>query len=204
MIYIIADTHGDFSSFSKKQIRHLGEGDHLIIAGDFGFLWDNNEREHKLIKKIGMKKHTTIFIQGDNDRAELYRELPEGEVCGGRMKNLFGNLWLACPGVFEIEGHKLLLCGQPDGSEEEQFISALLSSEEIKNTSFDGIVTYEPPVSVGEFLMGEYDTGDQGYIFERAKQELDFKCWYFGKLHQNKIITSKYCAVFDEPQLIDR
>lgn len=43
MIYVTGDIHGDFSRFEEKELKKLKEGDVLLICGDFGFLWDNND-----------------------------------------------------------------------------------------------------------------------------------------------------------------
>ncbi len=202
MIYVIADTHGDTEVLANKLIKHLKEEDHLIIAGDFGFLWENTEKEHKVIRKLGMKKHTTIFIPGENDNISLYKELAAEDAFGGRAANLFGNLWMAFPGIFEIEGKKLLLCGEPADDAQESMINELFRSDETKALQLDAVITFEPPVSLGGFVMGEYEAGKLGYLFDSVKTEIDFKKWYFGKLHKNMMISQKYCAVFDEPHQV--
>lgn len=40
-------------------------------------------------------------------------------------------------------------------------------------------------------------------FFDELKTETEFKMWFFGKLHRNKIIPPKYAAVFDEPYIIE-
>ena len=51
MIYITGDTHGDISCFKNPKLNKLGEKDILIVCGDFGFIWnpqDKNERKNEL------------------------------------------------------------------------------------------------------------------------------------------------------------
>lgn len=39
MLYLTGDTHGDYRRFERKEIRHLKQGDVLVVCGDFGFVW---------------------------------------------------------------------------------------------------------------------------------------------------------------------
>ena len=44
MIYITGDTHGEMSRFNSKlhmKLSNLKKDDFLIVAGDFGFIWDD-------------------------------------------------------------------------------------------------------------------------------------------------------------------
>ena len=51
MIYITGDTHADFSRFTKRQRCRLPfeltEKDIVIVCGDFGLLWERNDRTLK-------------------------------------------------------------------------------------------------------------------------------------------------------------
>lgn len=61
MICITGDMHGDLSRFNDKKIKALKKNDILIICGDFGFLWDNTEKEKRILKAIGKKKILHAF-----------------------------------------------------------------------------------------------------------------------------------------------
>lgn len=46
-IYITGDTHGDFQRFGSKyfpQQKEMSRGDYVVIAGDFGGLWDGTRK----------------------------------------------------------------------------------------------------------------------------------------------------------------
>ena len=51
MIYITGDTHADFSRFTKRQRCRLPfeltEKDIVIVCGDFGLLWERNDKTLK-------------------------------------------------------------------------------------------------------------------------------------------------------------
>ena len=202
MIYVASDTHGDMSVFSSKAFRSLKAEDTLIIAGDFGFLWEDNDRERKALKKIGARKHRTVFSLGENDAPALYEAFPEAEIDGNRVLCLGGNLFMAAEGIYEAEGKKLLLCGNGvdrTEDEEEEYLKRVLSAAD---NEVYGVITYEPPFSVGEFLCGEYESGKLGFLFDRLKGNFKFEKWYFGRLHKDVRIPGKYRAVFDVPQII--
>ena len=46
-IYITGDTHGDFQRFGSKyfpQQKEMSREDYVVIAGDFGGLWDGSQK----------------------------------------------------------------------------------------------------------------------------------------------------------------
>ncbi|MBQ7990390.1 MAG: hypothetical protein IJ251_05010 [Oscillospiraceae bacterium] len=194
-----ADTHGDMSAFSHKKIRSLKADENLFILGDFGFLWENSEKEHKELRKIGLRRHRTFFIPGANDDLSLYRDIPEEDMFGGRARCIYGNLFLLSPGVYSFEGRKLLICGTPNADDADK-TEDLVTDELLLNAmEVDMVLTHEPPASIGAFLKGTETSASMGYFFDTVRQKLKFSAWYFGMLHMNKIIPPKYHAVFDEP-----
>jgi len=44
MICITGDIHGDIDRFEHKAIKKLKKGDTLIVCGDFGFMWDGEQK----------------------------------------------------------------------------------------------------------------------------------------------------------------
>ena len=62
MIYVTGDTHGDITRFKSPEMKKVGRGDTLIIAGDFGFLWDNSKQEAAALKKLADKNFTIAFL----------------------------------------------------------------------------------------------------------------------------------------------
>lgn len=225
MICVIGDTHGDYSRFSHKKIKALGRGDYLIICGDFGFVWDGSEKEKAVLKKIGAKKYTTLFLPGSHDNYDLLEEYPEIDFMGGRARSISGQLYmLVSGGIFDLDGINAYVFGGGQAAdidvrienntwwEQELPDEALLESgrkrlEEANNT-VDYIFTHEPPASIAEFLQTGTPTvlpmSRLNICFDNMKGDITFKMWFFGKLHKNKLIPPKYAAVFDEPYIIER
>ena len=202
MICVVADTHGDMGAFSHKMIRSLKRGDTLIVLGDFGFLWDDSPKEHQILKKIGARHHTTLFVTGYNDNAKLYESFPEDDFFGGKARRISGELYLLSGGIYEIEGKRILISGSPADEESTEALTDRLTDELLlRAMEVDYVMTHEPPSSVGEFLTGEKDIGTLGAFYDDVKAKLKFRMWYFGKLHRTKLIPPKYMAVFEPAEV---
>ena len=53
-IYITGDTHGDFQRFGSKyfpQQKEMSREDYVVIAGDFGVLWDETPESAVTVKQ---------------------------------------------------------------------------------------------------------------------------------------------------------
>ncbi len=218
MICVIGDTHGDYSRFSHKSIKKLGNGDFLIVCGDFGFVWDGSAKEKGILKKIGSKRYTTLFLAGCHDNYGLLEQYGESDFLGGRARNISGRLYMLSSGsVFDLNGTRIFAFGGGyDASGDDPFTENGSITDEQRNAAenalrihggeVDYVFTHEPPQSIGEFLeMGSgkiSETGAFGIFFDGLKSSIKFKMWFFGKLHKNKLIPPKYAAVFDEPYII--
>lgn len=223
MICVIGDTHGDYSRFSHKKIRTLKKGDYLIICGDFGFVWDGSDKEKALVKKIGAKPYTTLFVTGSHDNYDILYSLPEAPFMGGMARNLCGNLYMLSSGyIYNIEGHSFFAFGGGLPSEidvdmdntswweeelpDERMVDIGRECLRQNGDKADFIITHEPPASIAEFLDTRsgavIPSSRLGIYFEQLKGEISFNRWYFGKLHKNKLIPPRYSAVFDEPVII--
>lgn len=224
MICVMGDTHGDYSRFSHKTIKRLKKGDFLVICGDFGFVWDGSDKEKAVLKKIGGKRFTTLFLAGSHDNYELLEAYPETELLGGRARNICGNLYMLSSGeVFDIDGKKSFVFGGGQASDidahiendtwweqelpDEKKLEEGRAKLSLLGDTVDYIFTHEPPASIAEFLdmrnQHSLPMSRLNIYFDRLKGEIKFKLWFFGKLHKNKLIPPKYAAVFDEPYVIE-
>lgn len=214
MIYITGDIHGDFSRFKDPKLRKLGANDALIICGDFGFIWNGSKKENKLLKKIGKRKYNVLFVEGTHENYDLLEEYETSEWCGGKTRLICGNLRQLMRGqVYDIAGKKVFTFGggqtddisdveegvnwwkreMPDDSEFEEGVENL----EKADNKVDFAVTYEPPSEMQDFLTGSGEKNRINSYLSEIMGKIDVKCWYFGKLHLNKKVSSKYHAVYD-------
>lgn len=214
MIYITGDVHGDFSRFKNPMLRKLGKNDALIICGDFGFIWNGSPKENKILKKIGKLKYNVLFVEGSHENYDLLEEYETSEWCGGKTRLISGKLRQLMRGqVFEIAEKTVFTFGggQTDDisdleegsnwwrrevpSEEEQH-EGIENLEKVDN-KVDFVVTYEPPSRMQDFLTGGGEKNHINVYLSEIFDKIDFKGWFFGKLHLNKKIPPKYYAVYD-------
>ena len=87
-IYITGDTHGDFQRFGSKyfpQQKEMSWEDYVVIAGDFGGLWDGSQKDQYWLDWLNKKPFTTLFVDGNHENFDLLNTLPEKEWNGGRV-----------------------------------------------------------------------------------------------------------------------
>jgi len=217
MILVTGDIHGDVKRFSDKRIKKLRKGDTLLICGDLGLIWDGSEKEKRVLKRLGKRKYNILFVEGAHENFDELEKYPTDEWNGGTVRVISGNLrQLIRGGVFSVEGKRVFAFG--GGSGEENGGKApcgeaaaaryeLASGEELavsdRNLAecgnvVDYVVTYEPPVTMAEFLDQRVKATDTvGVYLDRKRGELKFTQWFFGKHHMNKQIPPKFTALFD-------
>ncbi len=217
MIYVTGDTHGDAARLSTQTLRPLKENDTLIICGDFGFLWNGDKKEEKILRELGSRKYNICFLDGTHENFDLLREAPKVPWKHGTAQVIYGNLRRLMRGeIYHIEGQKIFTMGggeSPDmemragterwsreemPSREELFHG--LENIEKANFAVDLILTHEPPLKTKEFLS--MDTGTQIRVsalntyFDEIGKICRYKKWYFGSLHLDKVISRSHTAVF--------
>lgn len=87
-IYITGDSHGDFQRFGSKyfpQQKEMSWEDYVVIAGDFGGLWDGSQKDQYWLDWLNKKPFTTLFVDGNHENFDLLNTLPEKEWNGGRV-----------------------------------------------------------------------------------------------------------------------
>ncbi|MCH5196363.1 MAG: metallophosphoesterase [Oscillospiraceae bacterium] len=214
MIYITGDTHGDFSRFKDPKLRKLGKNDALIICGDFGFIWDGSPNEAKLLKKIGKLRYNVLFVEGSHENYDLLEKYEVSEWNGGKTRLISGKLRQLMRGqVYEIAEKTVFAFGggrSDDSADLDEgrnwWRREIPSDDEFKagtenlekaGYKVDFVVTYEPPARMQEFLVGSDGKNHINVYFSEIFEKLDFKGWFFGKLHLNKTVPPKYYAVYD-------
>ena len=220
MIYITGDTHADITRFKNPVLRKLKKNDALIICGDFGFIWDGSPKEKKLLKKIGKLPYNVLFVEGSHENYDLLEEYEISEWCGGKTRQISGRLRQLLRGqVYEIAEKTVFAFGggQSDdiydleeGSNwwkreipsEEELAQGLENLEKAGN-KVDFIVTYEPPAKMQDFLLGNGERNHINTYLSKIYDTVEFKGWFFGKLHMHKLVPPKYHAVYDGIDIAD-
>lgn len=219
MVYITGDMHGDEDRLYDKNMRKLKEGDILIICGDFGFIWSGDEKEKKLLDYLGSRKYTVCFLDGTHENYNLLSKYRETVWKGGRVHRICGNLFHMCRGqIFNIEGLRYFTFGGGESPDKELrtehetwWRDELPSTEEMAagaeaidevGCEVDVILTHEPPTLVKSSILLRLGQADRinklnGYLDE-INRSCKFKRWYFGSVHEDRVITPRHIAVFNE------
>lgn len=220
MIYITGDMHADFTRFKNPVLRKLKKNDALIICGDFGFIWDGSQKEKKLLKKIGKLPYNVLFVEGTHENFDLLEQYEVSEWCGGKTRQISGRLRQLMRGqVYEIAEKTVFAFGggQTDDIYELQEGSnwwerEIPSDEELAEgmenlkkagNRADFVVTYEPPAKMQDFLIGSGERNHINTYLNKIYENVEFKGWFFGKLHLNKLVPPKYHAVYDNIVIAD-
>lgn len=215
MIFVTGDTHGDITRFRDFKLRKLKRNDNLIICGDFGFVWDGSKQEQAMIKKLSDLRYNILFIDGCHENFDMLEKFPVQEWNGGKVHFISNNIIHLMRGqVYNIDGKKVFTMG--GGRSQDMDIkreagtwyeNEIPSSAEIREGIFnlekndnkvDYIITHEPPGFIkncfNEYTMERLEADK---FFENVIEKCQFKGWYFGKCHINKVIPQNFYALFD-------
>jgi hypothetical protein len=213
MIYITGDTHGERGRLSRGRLRGLRKQDVLIICGDFGFIWNGGKRETSYLKRLGRRRYRICFIDGVHENFELLSKYPLVDCCGGKARVIYKRLTFLQKGeVYDFDGETVLAYGggalgadnlaqqaAESGEPTAEDLAAARLNLEAHGNAVDYVVSYEPPGRIADFLQEKTAVfGTVSAHLDKIAERLTFKRWFFGCMHKNKMVTSKYMAVYDK------
>lgn len=215
MIFATGDMHGDYKKL-KMATSRLKKNDYLLIAGDFGFIWNNGKAEKKLLARIGKSRCRICFVDGSNENHELLAALPLSDFCGAQAANVSGNLWYLRRGeIYTIEDKKIFAFGGaksddieakqaygnwyegelPDEADFQRGIDSLAAND----FTVDYILTHEPTASMLASMEAGYIDCDNSQIYlDEVAKRTKYSMWVFGRLHRDRKVTYKVTAVFSD------
>ena len=211
--------HGEEERLYSRSMKKLSEGDTLIVCGDFGFVWDGSAKEKKILEYLGSRKYNVCFIDGTHENFDLLEKCRMTVWNGGKVHRVSGNLFHMMRGqIFTIEGYRIFTFGGGESTDREMRTEHVSWWKEEMPTpaeleegakaidevdcDVDFIITHEPPSIVKSTMLlraGETDSVNKlnGY-FEQLNRVCKFKHWYFGSMHEDRIITNVHTAVFED------
>lgn len=221
MIYITGDTHGqhDFAKLTGfvRQHRGLTKKDFLIVAGDFGGVWDAKTLERDL-RPYEELPCTVLFVDGNHENFDLLDAYPVEEWQGGKVHFVKPTVIHLMRGqVFEIEGKTFFTFGGATSIDRDMrrehigwWKREMPSFEELDegianlkryNNTVDYIVTHScdekalwyPPLRTRIFQMGVYPENQMLSNFEDI---VTYKHWYFGHYHMDGDLTDKKTVLY--------
>lgn len=232
MIFITGDTHGGHGYFGENDLTiklnskafdpsGLTKNDYVIITGDFGLLFSNNENdpeEKHWLKWLEEKPWTTLFIDGNHENHLRLYDLPSVDMFGDKVGKVSESIYHLKRGrVYTIDGEKFFTMGGarshdiesrklfidywpaelPNNAEEKLGLENL----EKHNWTVDYIITHAAPQSI----VNLFDTDDyycasnytKTYL-ELLRTQVKYKMWYFGHYHDDEIKGPNYRCVYHE------
>lgn len=88
MVYATGDTHGNFLRFTPEYFprqKRLTAENYVIICGDFGGVWDGNEKSEAQLDWLNTLPFTTLFIDGNHENFDLLSQYPVTQWNGGKV-----------------------------------------------------------------------------------------------------------------------
>lgn len=116
MFYVTGDTHGEFARFTKKSrwrtVCKPGEGDYLIVCGDFGLLWSKGDELQYNLDWMSRLPFTILWVQGNHENYDMIAGYPIEFWNGGKVRKILDNIILLERGqVFVIDGKTFFTFG---------------------------------------------------------------------------------------------
>ncbi len=218
MICITGDLHGDINRFSETFIPNeasLTENDYLIICGDFGFIFANDDEENEWLDVLEKKPYNILWVDGNHENFDVINKYPVEIWNGGKVHRIRRNILHLMRGqIFIIEDKTFFTMGgaysidkymRKEGiswwpqeiPNEEEYKEATRTLLMYKN-KIDYIITHTAPREIVR-RMGYYpDAHDMeltGFL-EWVMYECDFKHWYFGHWHEDKDVGDDFTALY--------
>ena len=217
-VYITGDLHGDFARLNKivkKEIRTSSKSDVLIVLGDSGFNYYENDYDRDF-KRLAQELPITIFcIHGNHEQRPS--EIPsyhETEFLGGKVwaELNYPNILFAKDGeIYDFNGKSTIVIGGAYSVDKyyrlirgAKWWSNEQPSEKIKeyveqqldniNWNVDYVLSHTGPKKyepVEFFLpMVDQDAVDKTTEewLDNIEEKLNYEAWYFGHYHCDKSI----------------
>ena len=224
MIYITGDTHGEQARFSPAAMPgedSFGQGDTLIVCGDFGYIFEGSERESAFLDTLAEKPYTICFCDGNHENFPAIYAYPREVWHGGFVHRIRRNIFHLTRGqVFEIEGKRIFTMGgaysidrymrkeglsfwRAELPTNDEYREAVQNLREAGN-SVNYIVTHTAPREIIR-RMGKYpdahDAELTGFL-EWIMYEVKFEKWFFGHWHVDREIDGKFRALWFDVEVI--
>lgn len=223
MIYVTGDTHGNNDILKLYDLAAktpgLDKDDYVIIAGDFGGVW-NRKTLFADLNNYSNLPFTTLFVDGNHENYDLLRTFPVNEWNGGKVQMIRPDIIHLMRGqVYEIDGRTFFTFGGATSIDKYMRREGLSwwseerpSDDDLRegidnlkrfDNDVDYIITHScdekalwyPPLRTREFKMGVYPENQMLSYFEDI---LTYRHWYFGHYHMDADLTDKKTVLYQK------
>ncbi len=226
MIYITGDIHGThsvntrFNRWNFPEQKKLNKQDVVIIAGDFGLIWNRDKEDQYWLKWLDQtKSFTTLFIDGNHENFDLLEQYPIESWQGGLVHRINNSVLHLMRGqVYEIEGLTFFTFGgaashdQAFRSEGKSWWAREMPNEdeyqlglanlEKHHWKVDIVITHTCTYQSLEWIKQHYATevvADPMHdYFQHIQNRLDYQQWYFGHFHQDVQLPDRQRLLYND------
>jgi len=224
-IFITGDTHGsmDYHKLSNKKWKEqksLTGEDVLIIAGDWGVLWNDKYigEEKYLLDWYSNKPYRILIVDGNHENHEKFSQLKTVDLFGAKVGQIASNIFHLKRGhVYNIDKNTFFIMGgaksidriyRTEGESwwpeevpsvaEKQFGLTQLQQYDWK---IDYVITHTAPSSIIRSLpyIDYWKMKDKtSNYLDKINNSLKFKRWFFGHFHVDiTLLNGRYEALYN-------
>lgn len=226
-IYITGDIHGYPIRLTEENLNDRGvaliKDDKLIICGDFGLPWYNDEEDLQCLEWLSQKSFEILFVDGNHENFDLLNALPVEERYGGKVHKLRNNIYHLMRGeIYEIEGKTFFVFGGATSVDKHMreehsswWVEEVFNEDErlnsIKNLNkfrfkVDYAITHTAPRkfidNLSVHLQGIDSCPVVGFLDELSCK-IEYKNWYFGHFHIDKKISKSITCLYERIKKIE-
>lgn len=219
-IFCTGDIHAsiDFQKlidFQEKFEDQITKEDYLIIAGDFGIIWEKEPdvEEMALLDWLDMAPWTTLFIDGNHENHPRLNSFPETKICGARAHQISKTVYHIIRGeVLEIEDLKILCIGGADSHDKQWRIKDVdwwaeerITESDIENafqnlkrfnSKVNFVISHSLPSLLQLRLMPSLKPTTSNFRLEQLLFNIDIKnAWISGHYHKDEVFCEREANV---------
>ena len=225
-IYITGDKHGTFVPlFSLAEKVELRDTDILIIAGDAGYVW-NEDYRYNVESLQQIFPGTITFIDGNHENHALLNSFEIIQWNGGKAHCVGERVYHLMRGeVYSIYGNNFFTLGgarSVDKDRREEGVSWWKEEEPTQEEieygrkqlihhadEIDYVITHESPLFARSHISRPKRIDEDYHLpalldewYEIISKAPRLKKWYFGHMHVDQLITPQLRAVHNDILLV--
>ncbi len=222
MVFITGDTHGQIDYFKldcfARKNKHLTKKDFMIVAGDFGAIWDKDSLE-KDLNKYSKLPWTTLFVDGNHENFDIINSYPVEIWNGGKVHKIRKDIIHLMRGqVFDLEGKKIFTFGGATSIDKAWRQEGLswwrqelptyddLDEADLNLAKHHRAVDFIITHSCSEKTLYKLPLYDRpaklksciDNAFLSNFETLKYKHWYFGHYHLDHRVSEKQTALYQK------
>ncbi|MBO2516674.1 MAG: hypothetical protein CW338_05245 [Clostridiales bacterium] len=221
MICITGDTHGEVSRFSAiGKACSLTPKDMLIVAGDFGCIFDPDGLDEMKLERLAALPFTILFLDGNHECFPRLYGFPMEEWHGGKVHRVRPNILHLMRGqIFDLEGTSVFTMGggysidvmyripgrswwPEEMPDDDEYAEAWENLKKHSN-EVDVIISHAAPeetmklfVQTGVFHDRFSQEMRLNNFLEDVRQTVKHKRYFFGHLHMDRTLFRDQTALF--------